>query len=144
MLDQHRVAWGDLTGNNRLDSFRNVLEQPNIGLLFLIPGVEETLRISGSAALVRDTPILEACAIDGRVPKAALVVTVRECYIQCGAAVRRSALWDPATWPAEDARPSTAAILKAHMGSPRSAQEIEASLEKYYQNHIWAAGGRQG
>jgi PPOX class probable FMN-dependent enzyme len=142
VLDRHRIAWGDLTGNNRLDSFGNLLEQPNVGLLFMVPGVEETLRMNGSAQLVQDAEVLEACVIDGRVPKTAVVITVRECYIQCGAALRRSELWNPATWPDVEARPSGAAILKAHLDSPVTAQQIAAGLAEYYDNHIWVAGGR--
>jgi uncharacterized protein len=142
VLDRHHLAWGDLTGNNRLDSFGNVLEQPTIGLCFLVPGVDETLRIRGTASLLQDPGVLDVCAIDGRIPKTALVVEVRECYIQCGAALRRSRLWDPASWPTAEAKPSAAAILKEHMGSTRSADEIAASLDDYYEHHIWAAGGR--
>ncbi|WP_158412332.1 MSMEG_1061 family FMN-dependent PPOX-type flavoprotein [Ilumatobacter nonamiensis] len=142
VLDEHRLAWGDLTGNNRLDSFGNIVEQPDIGMLFIVPGVLETLRLSGSASLVQDQQILEACAIDGRLPKTAVVVTVQECYIQCGAALRRSGLWDTDTWPDDESRPSGAAILKDHLGTDIPADDIEAGLKDYYDNHIWVAGGR--
>lgn len=142
VLDRHRLAWGDLTGNNRLDSFGNVVTHPNVGLLFLVPGVLETLRVSGTARLVRDDATREACAIDGRLPKTAIVVTVRECYIQCGAAVRRGDLWNTDTWPSADAKPSGAAILASHLGVAAAADEIERGLADYYDNHIWAAGGR--
>lgn len=144
VLDRHRVAWGDLTGNNRLDSFGNLLERSNIGMLFIVPGVVETLRISGTAELRRDADILEACAIDDRLPKVAVVVQVRHCYIQCGAALRRSEMWDPTTWPAAEDRPNGAAILKKHIGAQESAEEIEAGLTHYYDNFIWLAGGKQG
>lgn len=142
VLDHERLAWGDLTGNNRLDSFGNLIEQPDVGLLFMVPGVVETLRVRGTAQLSQDDEILEVCPIDGRLPKTAVVVTVQECYIQCGAALRRSQLWEPATWPSDDARPRGAAILKDHIGTSRSADEIEASLGDYYDHHIWVAGGR--
>ena len=142
VLDEHRLAWGDLTGNNRLDSFGNLVEQPNIGMLFMVPGVEETLRLWGRAALVRDPEVLEACAIDGRIPKTAMVVTVQECYIQCGAALRRSGLWDPSTWPTDESKPSGAAILKGHLDIDVTVEAIEADLANYYDNHIWTAGGR--
>jgi len=64
VLDEHRLAWGDHTGNNRLDSFGDLVEQPSIGMLFIVPGVEETLRLWGRALLVRDPEVLAACAID--------------------------------------------------------------------------------
>lgn len=142
VLDEHHLAWGDLTGNNRLDSFGNLLVSPNVGLLFLVPGVEETLRVNGHAALVQDAHVLDICAIDGRRPKAAVVVTVNECYVQCGAALRRSSLWDVATWPSAGERPSGAAVIKEHLGSDVQVEEIAARLAEYYDHHIWAAGGR--
>ena len=142
VIDEHRLAWGDLTGNNRLDSFSNLVEQPNIGLLFIVPGVEETLRLCGSAALCQDPEILDATTIGDRRPKTAVVVTVQECYIQCGAALRRSQMWDPASWPTDDAKPSGAAILKDHLGTEATVEQIETGLADYYDNHIWLAGGR--
>ena len=142
VLDTHRLAWGDLTGNNRLDSFGNLVEQPNVGLLFIVPGVEETLRLCGSAALCQDPEILDACTIGDRRPKTAVVVTVQECYIQCGAALRRSGLWDTASWPVDEAKPSGAAILKDHIGTEATVEQIAAGLADYYDNHIWLAGGR--
>ena len=144
VLDRQRLAWGDLTGNNRLDSFGNLLEQPHVGLLFLVPGVMETLRVAGTASLTRDPKILERCPIDGRTPKTAVIVAVEECYLQCGAALRRSELWDPATWPSDEAKPRGAAILKAHIGTAQSVEDIETGLADYYENHIWVAGGRHG
>jgi len=143
VLDEHRLAWGDLTGNNRLDSFGNIVERSDVGLMFMIPGVLETLRLRGTAALVQDPAILDACAIDDRRPRAAVVVTVAECYIQCGAALRRSGMWDTDTWPAAEDRPSGAAILKDHIGLDVPVEAIEADLATYYDNHIWAAGGRE-
>lgn len=142
VLGEHRVAWGDLTGNNRLDSFGNIIERPDVGMMFIIPGVLETLRLRGTAALVRDPEVLEACAIDDRLPRAAVVVTVAECYIQCGAAVRRSGIWDTDSWAAPEDLPSGAAILKAHIGLEAPIEAIEADLATYYDNHIWVAGGR--
>lgn len=142
VLDRHRLAWGDLTGNNRLDSFENLIANPNVGLLFIVPGVLETLRVSGTAQLVRDDETLAKCVIDGRTPKTAVVVTVDECYIQCGAALRRGGVWDTDTWQADDERPSGAAILAGHLGGEFAADDIERGLADYYDNHIWAAGGR--
>ena len=142
VLDEHRLAWGDLTGNNRLDSFGNLVEQPNVGLLFIVPGVEETLRLCGSAALCQDPEVLDATTIGDRRPKTAVVVTVMECYIQCGAALRRSQLWDPTSWPTDAAKPSGAAILKDHLNTEATVEQIESGLADYYDNHIWLAGGR--
>lgn len=142
VLDGAHLAWGDLGGNNRLDSFSNLLEQPHVGLLFFVPGVVETLRVAGTAELLQDPEILEACRIDGRTPTTAVVITVEECYIHCGAALRRSSMWARETWPDDDARPSGARILKQHVGTSLPVDEIERDLADYYDNHIWATGGR--
>ena len=141
VLDRQRLAWGDLTGNNRLDTFTNALEQPAIGLLFLVPGVLEMLRVTGTAELVQDPSVLEACAIDGRTANTAVVVTVRECYIHCGAALRRASLWEPSTWPSTDARPSGAEILGGHLDARDSTEEIAAGLAHYYESSVWEPGG---
>jgi PPOX class probable FMN-dependent enzyme len=142
-LDSQHIAWGDLVGNNRLDSFGNLIEQPNIGMLFLVPGVVETLRVNGTARLVQDADILATCALGDRVPKTAVVVEVQECYIHCGAALRRSELWDTSTWLDRDDIPSPAAILAKHVRTETPADEIQSSLEHYYDNYIWIPGGRE-
>lgn len=143
-LGRQHLAWGDLTGNNRLDSFSNLLERPDVGLLFLVPGIVETLRVNGEARLVQDDEVLDACSIDGRRPKTAVVVAVRECYMHCGAALRRSRLWDTSTWPAPEQAPSPGAILKAHLRTEQTPDEIEAGLQHYYDNYIWYPGGKDG
>lgn len=143
VLDRQHLAWGDLVGNNRLDSFGNLLTRPAIGMLFLVPGVLETLRVRGTAELVQEPDVLDACALDGRPPKTAVVVRVDECYIHCGAALRRSDLWNPDSWPVPSARPPIGAVLRGHMGSSTPAEEIEAGLARYYDNFVWVPGGRQ-
>ena len=95
-------------------------------------------------ALCQDPEILDATTIGDRRPKTAVVVTVLECYIQCGAALRRSQLWDPTSWPTDEAKPSGAAILKDHLGTEATVEQIESGFADYYDNHIWLAGGRDG
>ncbi len=141
VLDEHRLAFGDLAGNNRIDSFRNIVDHPGVGMLFLIPGLLETLRVNGRATVSRDEQLREACAIDARVPKVVLGIDVDECFIHCGAALRRSGTWDMSTWPDRTAQPSAAAILKAHAGLDASAQAIEADLQAYYDHGVWETGG---
>lgn len=89
VLDDRHIAFGDLAGNNRLDSYRNLVTHPSVGLLAIVPGLHETVRINGQASLVTDTTTRERCAIGGRVPKVAIVVEVSECYLHCGKAFRR-------------------------------------------------------
>lgn len=141
VLDDSRIAFGDLTGNNRLDSFSNLIENPGVGMLFMIPGIVETLRVNGVATISTEPELCEACEIDGRVPKVVLVVAVEECFIHCGAAFRRGSVWDRSTWPAEEGRPKPAAILKGHANLDASPSDIQAGLDSYYENGIWFPGG---
>jgi predicted pyridoxine 5'-phosphate oxidase superfamily flavin-nucleotide-binding protein len=114
VLNEHQVAFGDLSGNNRLDTYANLTAQPAVGMLCIVPGVEETLRLNGRARISTDPAVLAAVAFDDRTPKVAVVIDVDECYIHCGKALRRAGVWDTDSWPAEGERPSPAAILTAH------------------------------
>lgn len=142
VLDEHTVAFGDLSGNNRLDSYTNLVANPGVGMLFLIPGLDETLRINGLASVTDDAATRETCAIDGRIPKVAIRVAVTECYVHCGKAFRRSGLWDNSTWPQRDDRPSPSAMLNDHLQLGLDPAVIEADLEAEYVATMWAAGGR--
>ena len=99
VLDDHRLIMGDLPGNNRLDTYRNILVDPAIGLLFLVPGVDETLRVNGSGSISVDADLRDRCTIEGRVPKVVLCVDVRETFLHCGKAFWRSGLWQTERWP---------------------------------------------
>lgn len=141
VLDDHRLAVPDLAGNRRLDSFRNLVAHPQVGLIFLIPGVDETLRVNGRATLTTDPEVLEACRIDGRLPKVAVGVDVDEVYIHCAKAFRRGGLWDPTTWPSADERPSVACILRDHLRIDVEPELIEKDLEAGYAVTMWEPGG---
>jgi len=99
ILDNKRLAIPDRLGNRRADTFSNVLDNPRVGLLFVIPGKKETLRISGEARIVADAALRESMAVNGRVPKLALVVYVEEIMIHCPKCMQRSKLWEPEHWP---------------------------------------------
>lgn len=142
VLDPERVAFGDLAGNNRLDSYANIVDTSEIGLLFLVPGVGETLRINGRASVTDDPDVCARVAIDGVLPKVAVVVDVDECYIHCAKALRRSGLWEPDTWGASDARPSAAEVIVDQYQLDVEPAVVEADLEQGYQETIWTEGGR--
>jgi hypothetical protein len=142
VLGDDQLAFADLSGNNRLDTCTNLLARPDVGMLCIVPGLEETLRINGTARITIDPDVLEATAIDGRVPKVAVVVEVTECYLHCGKALRRAGIWDTAGWPSKADRPSPAAILVGHIDSDIDASVVEASLEADYQETLWRHGGR--
>ena len=131
VVDDATIAIPDLAGNNRLDSMTNVLSGTGgIGLLFLIPGIDETLRVNGRASLRTD---LE--------PKMAIVVDVEEVYLHCAKALRRANLWQPEQWPDTSALPSAGRIYKDQMGLDVPAEVIDRSLEQSYATTLWEPGG---
>lgn len=105
VLDDHTIAVPDRPGNRRLDGWRNVLRNGHAGLIFLIPGRGETLRINGRAAVVRDAPFFDQLALDGARPLMALLVRTDEVYLHCSRSLTRAGLWRPDSW-APDAAPA--------------------------------------
>jgi uncharacterized protein len=127
VIDDRTIAIPDRPGNRRVDGFHNVLENAQVGLIFLVPGRNDTLRINGSAQLVSEAPFFDDMVVRGHRPRLALVVRVEEVFSHCSKAFLRSALWDPATWT-PDALPSRAKIARA---LERPEESLEA-LEEYY------------
>lgn len=127
VLDDRTLVVPDRPGNRRVDGFRNVLENPHAGLLFLLPGRGDTLRVNGRARLVRDAPWFDDLVVRGHRPALALVVDVEEVFSHCAKAFLRSGLWDPATWH-PDAVPSRAEIAQA-LERPDEPLEV---LQAYY------------
>jgi PPOX class probable FMN-dependent enzyme len=111
IVDEHTLIIPDRRGNNRVDSLRNLVRDPRIALLFLIPGVGETMRINGRAKISTDPTLTESFAINGKVPKCVLVVTVERAYFQCTKAIIRSKLWDPASKVDRQTLPTPGSIL---------------------------------
>jgi PPOX class probable FMN-dependent enzyme len=99
VLDERHLAIPDRLGNNRLDGLRNVVENPHVGLIFFIPGREDTLRVNGRARIVRDDALLERLAVAGKRPVTALVVEVEQCFMHCARAFKRAGLWETERWP---------------------------------------------
>ena len=98
VLDEKHLAIPDRPGNRRIDTFHNLLENPELGVIFLVPGKGETLRLSGEARIVRDLSLRETMAVKGRVPEFAIVVYVERAFMHCPKCVMRSGLWKPETW----------------------------------------------
>jgi PPOX class probable FMN-dependent enzyme len=111
VLDERHLVIPDRPGNKRLDGLRNLLANPHVGLIFLVPGREETLRVNGRAAIIRDEDVLESLAAHGKRPLVAIGVEVEECFLHCPKAFRRSKLWEPAEWPDRSALPSMSCVL---------------------------------
>ena len=116
VLDDRTIAIPDLPGNNRLDTLRNMIANPQVGLIFMIPGMNETRRINGKIQLVRDAELLESMAYEGKSPKLAIVVHVQEVFTHCPKAFLRSKLWSDEFRIDRSELPSFAEILKDHTG----------------------------
>lgn len=132
-LDEHTLVVPDRPGNKRVDGFENVLSNPHVGLIFLVPGRTETLRVNGRASLVRDAPFFDDLVVAGHRPRLAVLVEVDEVFFHCAKAFLRSHLWEPATWR-PDALPSRAAIAKATERPEDPLDELEA----YYDEAAYA------
>ena len=136
VLDDHHLVIPDRPGNKRLDGMRNILGNPHVGLIFLVPGNDFTLRVNGRAAITRDPAILDGLAAQGKVPLLAIGVEVEEVFLHCARSFRRGRLWDTASWPGADALPSMPCILYDQTGGAMSLEALEArnaeSLARLY------------
>lgn len=142
VLDDHHLAIGDMAGNNRLDSMSNIVDQPNIALLFMVPGTDETMRVNGRASISRDPHVLAQCAIAGMEAHVAVVVDVETAFIHCAKALRRAGLWEPGRWPDTAGMASPACMLRDHIGAGGTVEESAALLEESYRATTWAMGGQ--
>ncbi len=123
VLDEHTLVIPDRRGNNRIDSLRNLVRDPRVALLFLIPGVGETMRITGSAKISTDPKLTESFAMNGKVPKCVLVVTVETAYFQCTKAIIRSKLWDPKSIVDRKTLPTPGSIIAELTGGKMGGPE---------------------
>lgn len=142
VLDDHRLAIPDMSGNNRIDSLRNIVSCPNVSLIFLIPGIGETLRVVGDATVSTDPQILAQCRLGDLQPNVAIVVGVTTAYIHCAKALRRSGLWKPESWPDTTDMATPACMLRDHVRLTESAEAMQEYLEQDYEKTTWAVGGR--
>lgn len=137
VLDDRTLVIPDRPGNNKVETLSNLLVNPRIGILFIIPGYGETLRINGRARISRDPKLLQAAAVNGRPPKCLIVVTAEEVYPHCGKSFRRARLWDPASYPERSQVPSLATIA-VRMAGVRdvSVKEVDARIQKSYEGDL--------
>lgn len=138
VLDDNTLLVPDRPGNRRLDSLHNILHTGRIGLLFLVPNVEETLRVNGRACLLRDPELLERTAAFGRLPNLVIGVEIEECFLQCGKALKRSKLWDSATWPARSALPTMAQMMLDHARpNGKTLEQVEEQIQESYTKRVY-------
>ncbi|MDT0269826.1 pyridoxamine 5'-phosphate oxidase family protein [Streptomyces sp. DSM 44915] len=127
VLDDHTIAIPERPGNRRMDGFHNILRNPRVGLLFLLPGRGDTLRINGRARIVRQAPFLDRMVVRGNRPRLALLVEIEEVFHHCPKAFMRSRAWEPESWR-PDAVPTKARLAQA-LERPNDSLEV---LEEYY------------
>jgi PPOX class probable FMN-dependent enzyme len=124
VLDDTTVAIAERPGNRRADGYANILANPHVGIISVVPGRNETLRINGRARLLRDAPFFDEMAVRGRRPILALLVEIDQIFLHCPKAFMRSRLWEPPSWRPE-ALPSPAALVKAVQETPETLEELE-------------------
>lgn len=138
VLDDEHLVIPERPGNRRMDSLRNILVNPNIGLIFIIPGLEETLRINGQAYVIKDESILDQMIARDKRPLLGIGVKVEECYMHCAKAFKRSQVWDPGTWPEEAALPSAPAIIAAHVNAEEFTEEVvRRGIQESYEKRLY-------
>ena len=137
VLDDLTLAIPDRPGNNRLDTLENILVNPAIGLLFLIPGMNETLRVNGEAQITLDGGLRERLAVEGKVPQGVIVVKARAVYMHCPKAFMRSSLWAPESWRPRAEMPTLGEILKDQLALPESAEQSDKRLDEAYRTTMW-------
>lgn len=136
VLDDHTLAIPDRPGNNRVDGFTNILANPHVGLLFVIPGRSDSLRINGRARLVREAPFFDDMVVKGHRPKLAILVEVEQIFFHCAKAFLRSSLWKPETWDPTVVE-SHARLIKRVQDTPETVEELEAYYGPSYEANMY-------
>jgi len=131
IIDDHTVAIPDWPGNNRLDTLSNIIVRPSVGLLFLVPGVDETLRVNGEAELRDDEDLRSLFERSGKLPRLAILVHVKEAYLHCAKALMRSRLWDPTSRIERNLLPTMNEMLQDQIGAAGPIEPQEDMIERY-------------
>ncbi len=138
VLNEKQLIIPERPGNRRIDTLRNILLNPRIGLLFFIPGLGETLRINGTATIVKDEVLLKRMAVEDKIPLLGIGIEVEECFIHCAKAFKRSGLWEPTSWADKKGLPSASKILFEHAKPSNSSVEtIQKRLEEGYTKRLY-------
>jgi PPOX class probable FMN-dependent enzyme len=137
VLDDRTLAIPDRLGNNRLDTLENVLVHSEVGLIFVIPGHNDTLRVSGKARIVRDGPLQHRLAVNGKTPALILVVTVEEAFMHCSKCMVRSRLWRGEEWPDRSSVATLAEAMIAHAAPRETIGEMQAIIDDDRENRLY-------
>jgi PPOX class probable FMN-dependent enzyme len=132
ILDERTLFVPDRPGNRLADTLRNILVNPRVGILFVIPGIGETFRVNGRATLTTDAALLAPCAVEAKPPKLGIIVDIESAYTQCPKAFIRSQLWDPSTFVAAGTLPTSGEILHGILGDEFDGDDYDrARAERY-------------
>lgn len=137
ILDDNTIAIPDRPGNNRLDTLENIVVNPAVGLLFLIPGMNETLRVNGEARITTDAALRDRLAVEGKPPLSVVIVTVKAAYMHCAKAFMRSELWKPDSWPERSSMPTLGQIMRDQLAVDQPADETDRRLDETYKQTMW-------
>jgi len=138
ILDDKRLIIPERPGNRRIDSMRNILRNPRIGIIFIIPGLEETLRVNGEARIIKNQDMLNIMQVNGKPPLLGIGVVVEECYMHCAKAFKRSRLWDHESWIEKTKLPNPALIISKHASKVgKTEEEVSAALQDSYTNRLY-------
>lgn len=138
VLDDFTLLIPDRPGNRRADTFLNVLENPHAGTIFLIPEVEETLRVNGKAKITTDRMLLDQCEVAGKTPTLGFLIEVEEVYFHCAKAFKRSNLWNPAAWQGRGELPSLGVIMAEQLKiEDMSGEEMNCEIEEAYVKNLY-------
>ena len=136
VIDDKTLAIPDRPGNNRIDTMSNLVHAPEVGLIFFIPGIDETLRVNGTARVSRDEALLAKAEVQGKRPKVAVVVDVREVFLHCGKALKRARLWSADYRARPGAIPSLGRMIADQIGG-LSVEKAEAAVEESYRKRLY-------
>lgn len=137
IIDQNTLALPDRPGNNRIDSLRNIIHDPHVALLFLIPGVGESFRVNGRATISLEPELLALCEAQGKLPRSVLRISVDTCYFQCSKAAVRSGLWDPERRVERASLPSPGEILQSVMEPSFDVQAYEREMQERLKTRLY-------
>ena len=137
VIDDKTLLIPERPGNRRADTMSNILENPNVGIVFLLPGVEETLRVNGRASIVRDAKRLSQMVVNGKAPKLGIRVDIDQVFFHCAKALKRSKLWHPATPIERTAFPSYGQLVRDQRHPDAAVADVEAQIEKNYREELY-------
>jgi hypothetical protein len=137
VIDEHTLLIPDRVGNNKVETFGHVIDNPKVACIFFVPGLRETLRVWGEAEIVQDASVLERGKVRDKLPEAALLIRVSKAYFHCGKALVRSRLWDPEGHAAPGDFPPFGQVIKDQTRAPDSVEALEAAMDELYTDQLY-------